>query len=285
MNNQAVINLTGVPETMLWTLHNRASAALRPDGILRDPDCLRIYQSIAYDFERSFGKPDGSHAKRSLIFDRAVTAWMLHHPGGTVVELACGLETQFQRLDNGKVNWLCVDLPDAIVVRERFLQPTDRCRHLPISALDFSWMDKVDPAQGVFVTAQGLLMYFEEKEVRQMLITLFKRFPDLEVMFDTIPRWFSRKTMQGMKKTPHYTTPKMPWGINRNEIREFCLSCSGKSSSITDVSYGYIPGLGLKGIAFYLFSVLPFLSTITPTIVHLKNTEKNRTATQSRQKT
>lgn len=270
MSNQAVINLTGVPETMLWTLHNRASDAARTNGLLHDPECLRIYQSITYDYERSFGKPDGSHAKRSLIFDRAVTNWMAHHPNGTVVELASGLETQFQRLDNGTVRWLCVDLPEAIAVRERFLVPTDRCRHLALSALDTAWMDQVDPAQGVFITAQGLLMYFSEHEVHQLLTTIFKRFPGVEVMFDTIPRWFSGKTMQGMNKTPHYTTPKMPWGINRHEIQPFCLSCCNDINRISDVSYGYIPGLGLKGIAFYLFSVLPFLKDITPAIVHLQ---------------
>ena len=39
--------LSGVPETMLWTLHNRASEAARPDGCIRDEKCLEIYRSIA----------------------------------------------------------------------------------------------------------------------------------------------------------------------------------------------------------------------------------------------
>ena len=48
------VNLTGVPETMLWTLHNRTSEARRSDGIIDDPNCLRIYDAL--DYERSFGK-------------------------------------------------------------------------------------------------------------------------------------------------------------------------------------------------------------------------------------
>ncbi|MEM9462324.1 MAG: class I SAM-dependent methyltransferase, partial [Myxococcota bacterium] len=34
--------LSGVPETMLWTLHNRATESIRPDGVLKDADVERI---------------------------------------------------------------------------------------------------------------------------------------------------------------------------------------------------------------------------------------------------
>ena len=112
------------------------SEARRADTYLRDPTCVGIYDAIDYDYVRSFGRPDDSHPMRSRIFDDAVAPWLASHPGGTVVELASGLETQFQRLDDGQVRWLCVDVPEAISVRERFLKPTDRYRHCARSALD-----------------------------------------------------------------------------------------------------------------------------------------------------
>jgi len=210
--------LNGVPETMLWTLHNRASEASRPDAWLKDEHAVRIYRTIDYDYERSFGKPDSSHAIRSLVFDEAVSAWLSRHPEGPVVELACGLETQFQRIDNERVQWVCVDLPEAIAVRERFLPASARCRHVPKSALDLSWMDDIDASGPVFVSMQGLLMYFEEKDVKSLLNAILARFPCSTLMFDVIPRWFSDKTLNGFKKTPYYQVPCMPWGINRDEI-------------------------------------------------------------------
>ena len=151
----ASINLTGIPETMLWTLHNRANEARRPDAFLRDPDCVRIYEAIAYDFAHNFGRPDGTHPMRSRVFDDVVRPWLTRHPGGTVVELGAGLETQFQRCDDGQVQWICVDVPESIAIRERFLSPTERCRHVARSALDLAWLDEVDPSRGVFITAQA----------------------------------------------------------------------------------------------------------------------------------
>jgi len=200
------VNLSGVPETMLWTLHNRASEVRRPDAFLHDPECLRIYESIDYDYARSFGKPDASHPMRSRIFDDAMRPWLAAHPGGTVIELGVGLETQFQRVDDGRVRWLCVDVPEAITVRERFLPPSERCRYIAKSALDLSWLDEVDGARSVFISAQGLFMYFEEADVQHLFVAIAERFASVELMFDTIPRWFSKKTLRGFGKTVEVTT-------------------------------------------------------------------------------
>lgn len=214
------VNLTGVPETMLWTLHNRAAEARRPDGFLRDPDCARIYESIDYDYARSFGEPDASHPMRSRMFDDAVRPWLAAHPGGTVVELGAGLETQFQRVDDGKVRWMVVDVPDAIAVRERFLPSTARCRYVPKNALDLAWLDEVQgPERGVFISAQGLLMSFEEADVRRLFTAIVDRFPGVELMFDTIPPWFSKKTLKGFRSAQPSTRHRPRAHGHRSETR------------------------------------------------------------------
>ncbi|WP_069162824.1 class I SAM-dependent methyltransferase [Nocardia altamirensis] len=265
-----VENLKGVPETMLWTLYNRASEAKRADGILRDPECLRIYDAIDFDYQRTFGAPDGTHAVRSVAFDKALTPWLAEHPGGTVVELASGLETQFQRCDDGHVRWVCVDVPEGIELRARFLPPTERCRHLPVSALDLAWLDEVDPANGVFITAQGLFMYFQEAEVRELCTAIFERFPGVELMFDTIPPWFSQKTMKGFQKTPDYKAPPMPWGVKRSDVANLLRSWSSRVTEISVASYG--PSRGVLAATLPLFNNLPLLRDIPPTIVRAKGT-------------
>ncbi|MFY1826919.1 class I SAM-dependent methyltransferase [Myxococcus fulvus] len=265
----AAVNLTGVPETMLWTLHNRATEARRADTFLHDPACVRIYESIAYDFERSFGKADGSHPMRSRVFDDVVRPWMAAHPGGTVVELGVGLETQLQRCDDGRVRWVCVDVPEALAVRERFLPPSERCRHVARSALDLAWMDEVDASKGVFVSAQGLLMYFDEAQVRRLLLAIVERFPGVELMFDVIPRWFSKKTLQGFHKTKHYRAPPMPWGVNRDEVEPLLRSWSARVTAVRSVSYG-LYARGVAGAVLRLFSQVPVLRNLPPAIVHVK---------------
>lgn len=269
------IDLTGVPETMLWTLHNRASEARRPDTFLPDPDCVRIYESIAYEYEKHFGKPDASHPMRSRTFDDAVRPWLAAHPGGTVVELGAGLETQFQRCDDGRVQWLCVDVPEALDVRERFLKPSARCRHIPKSAMDLAWLDEVDRTQGVFVTAQGLFMYFEEADVRRLFQAIVDRFPGVELMFDTIPRWFSSKTLKGFNKTKHYRAPQMPWGVGQDEIEPLLRSWSPRVQTVSMVPYGLF-ARGIGGLLLKLLGRSPVLRNLAPTIVSVTTSGDSR---------
>ena len=208
-----VANLHGVPETMLWPLYARATEARRPDARLRDPHAVRIADAIDYDYARSFGKPHYAHVNRALAIDDLLRRWIRDHPAGQVVGLGEGLETQFYRVDNGQVRWLSVDVAEAIGVRTRFLPDTDRYRNFACSAVDFRWMGEVDATHGLIVTAAGLLMYLRPDEVTGLIAAIAARFPTAEVVFDTVPRWASVKTLRGLKLTDHYVVPPMPWSL------------------------------------------------------------------------
>ena len=130
---------------MLWSLYHRAIESRRADAVLRDPDGIRIMEALDYDFAGHFGVPGGSLAARAATIDRTIADWLDLHPDGLVISLGEGLETQARRVDNGRMRWLSVDLPEAIRLREVFLPSTDRFRHLALSALDAEWMAMVDP--------------------------------------------------------------------------------------------------------------------------------------------
>jgi O-methyltransferase involved in polyketide biosynthesis len=215
---QIAPDLTGVPETMLWTLHNRASEARRPDGILRDPKAVEIYEALDYDYVGSFGEAEPFHALRAVFFDNELRAFLKDHPDGVIVNLGEGLETQRFRVESDEALWLCVDLPDAIAIRERFMEPDERHRHLAVSALDRSWFDAVPEGRAVYVTAQGLLMYFTPEDVERLIRDMAARFPKAKLCFDHIPEWLSKKTLKGWRRGRNYVTPKMSWGVNQCDV-------------------------------------------------------------------
>jgi O-methyltransferase involved in polyketide biosynthesis len=209
--------LTGVPETMLWTLYDRACAAKRSGAAFADPECLRIFSAIDYDFEGQFGPPTGLFAARAAAVDAAVRQWLRIHPSGFVVSLGEGLETQASRVDNGHMRWLSVDLPEAMRVRERFITPGGRFGHFAGSAAEQGWIDKVDSTADVFIIAQGLFMYLEPEAVRDILAAARARFPLATIVFDLVPRSLSAATLRGEAALRRYVVPQMPWGLDRNE--------------------------------------------------------------------
>ncbi|RVW03109.1 class I SAM-dependent methyltransferase [Rhodococcus xishaensis] len=206
----------GVSATMMWTLRNRAIEASRPDGTFDDPLSVQLYETIDYPYE-NFGRPDQSHALRARAFDDEVRSFLAEHPGGTVVALGEGLQTSFWRIGDPDVRWLSVDLPDVAALRKRLLPAEPNVTTLAMSALDRAWMDHVDPSRGVMVTAEGLLMYLPAGESLKLITDCVRRFPGGRLIFDSIPKWVSRKTMKGLRLSKNYTVPSMPFHLSAAE--------------------------------------------------------------------
>ena len=212
--------LEGVAATTLWTLHNRGTEAKRSDGVIRDPWAVTLFDAISYDY-RKFGKPNQSHALRAVAFDAAASAYLTTHPKASVVALAEGLQTSFWRLERAGVadqlTWYSVDLPPVMALRERLLPTDARIVPLAQSALDLSWMDRVDDSHGVFITAEGLLMYLQPDDALGLRGDCAARFPGAQMMFDSRPAWLSRRTFKGLKLSDRYIAPPMPFSLSPDD--------------------------------------------------------------------
>jgi O-methyltransferase involved in polyketide biosynthesis len=210
--------LTGVSETALLTLQVRANEARRPDSIIDDPMAIQLVDSIDFDFAKFGFSRRQDMAVRALAFDRHARRYLADHPKATVVALAEGLQTSFYRLDAADVGdqfrWLTVDLPPMIALRRKLLPTSDRVQMLAQSALDFSWMDRVDAENGVFITSEGLLMYLQPDDALRLIAECAKRFPGGQMMFDLPPAWFAAWARYGMRTSLRYKVPPMPFSMS-----------------------------------------------------------------------
>lgn len=271
------LSLTDVPETMLWTLRNRAMEAKRPDRILQDPKCIEIFESINYDFEKNFGKADPSHAVRSELFDRALRRFIEDHQNGVIINLGEGLETQRYRIPTSdSITWITVDLPESIATRERFIKPDASHLHIAKSALDQSWFEQVPAKRPIFVTAQGLFMYLPEQAVGELIRAMAQRWPGMWLMFDHVPRWLSRKTLsrKGFGVTPHYRIPAMPWGIAPSKVEAFVTKWAGQTRGYKNAFYAskalHCAPRGIKRRIFSLLLDIPKVSDLAAGICKIQ---------------
>lgn len=225
--------LTGVSETALLTLKVRADEARRPDAIIDDPVAVRLVDAIDFDFAK-FGQTNRQDmALRSKAFDQATSAYLRTHPDATVVALAEGLQTTFWRLDaalpQSRFRWLSVDFPPIVDIREQLLPTSPRVVTCAQSALDYSWMDRVaDPANGVFITAEGLLMYLQPDEALSLIAECAKRFPGGRMLFDLAPSWFAGLARKGWLRTSRrYAVPTMPFSRTVSELADLVNTVPG----------------------------------------------------------
>ena len=181
------VELGPVQQTLFIPLLARARETEKPRGMLHDPRAVEIVNSLDYDFVKwEGGRSLPGTMLRACMFDRYVRAFLQAHPHGTVTELGCGLDTRFDRLDNGEVRWFDLDLPDVIALRQRFFDADPRRTMIAASLLDFSWMDQVEDAGGPWMfVAEAVLIYLDSLDARCVLSSLAARFPGATFAFDT----------------------------------------------------------------------------------------------------
>jgi O-methyltransferase involved in polyketide biosynthesis len=187
MADKEQVALGDVQQTLLITLSARARETGKRRPVLRDPMAVSIVDSIGFDTATyGSGWGDSVTVIRTSIFDHWVREFLAEHPHGTVVELGCGLNTRFERVDNGSVHWVDVDLPDVIDLRRRFFTDTDRRTAVAASVLDDGWLDVVAqrPAP-YFLAAEGVLVYLPEDEVVGALSGVARRLPGACTAFDS----------------------------------------------------------------------------------------------------
>lgn len=222
--------LSGVSETALMTLNGRAYQAGRPNAIIDDPMAIRLAESISFDYDK-FGRRGQEMALRSLAADRCAIAYLTAHPKATVVALAEGFQTSFWRLSSvlvdAQFHWLSIDLAPVMDIRERLLPSSKRITNVAQSALDYTWMDKVDHSDGVFVTAEGLLMYLQPDEAMDLIARCAQRFAGGQMFFDLPPTFVKRLTPKGMRSTKRYRMPPMPFSMSARQLADLVNTVPG----------------------------------------------------------
>ncbi|MEM6991786.1 MAG: class I SAM-dependent methyltransferase [Myxococcota bacterium] len=188
--NTVNVDLGAVQTTLLIPLLGRAEETQKRRGLLHDPKAVEIVDALDYDFGKWKGTRSLLGASlRTSMFDEDVREFLDAHPDGTVVEIGCGLNTRFDRVDNGRVRWFDLDLPDSIALRRRFFEDRPRCTMLASSVLDDDWMDEVAQSSGpVCFVSEAVLIYLEQSQVREAISTIAARFAGAWILTDTTPR-------------------------------------------------------------------------------------------------
>jgi O-methyltransferase involved in polyketide biosynthesis len=181
--------LEGVSETLLMTLYARARESQQPDPMIKDDQAVAIVKKLGYDFSRLRMQRHDEIAviMRMRKFDDHVRNFIARNPEGVVVHIGCGLDTRFERVDNGQVEWFDLDLPEVMELRRKLIKNENSRYHLlATSVFDDGWINQVTqykPRPFMFL-AEGVFPYFEETNVKVLFLKLQEYFPGVELVCD-----------------------------------------------------------------------------------------------------
>lgn len=218
MPEKIAVELGHVQKTLLLPLWGRAVETQKSEPLLVDPTALSIIQKIQFDFrELSDNLSEISQLGwviRSLSIDRTVKRFLEKYPQGAIVNIGCGFDTTFERIDNGRLTWYDLDLPDVINMRKLFISENERRKFLPFSLLDYRWTDQLKPNDHFLFIAAGVLYYLEEEKVRGFFQKLAHAFPKGEMVFDaSSPVGIKMANKMVVKKSGLDENSFLKWGL------------------------------------------------------------------------
>jgi len=212
-------DLKGVQKTLLLPLWGRAVETQKEKPILVDEEAVKIINSIDYDFSQIAEKISpisrASWIARSVFFDQRIKDYLISNPYGTVINIGCGLDTTYERVNNGKAIWYELDFPEVIATRKLFIQESSTRKFLPYSVFDNTWYSEIAKKDYILIMIAGVIYYFDESEVKKLLNDFQREFKKNTVIFDfcsTNGKKIANKAVieeSGMDKNPN-----LRWGTD-----------------------------------------------------------------------
>lgn len=133
-------------------------------------------------------------ALRARKYDNYALEFLKKDACAVIVNMGCGMDTRFYRIDNGTLRFFDVDLPEMIAFKSKLIDQNDRYQMIPASIFDTNWMDTVEKTglKKVMFLAEGLFMYLQPEKVRQLVLAMRERFPGSEMVCEVVRKQWTR---------------------------------------------------------------------------------------------
>ena len=240
------VDLSPVSETMLVPLYSRAIESKKANPDFIDNTAIKVMDNLDYDFKKRFKTSTNKMnfwgcAARTVILDNQTKKYIKENPESTIINIACGLDDRFTRVDNGQIKWYNIDFKEVIELRNKLINPNQRVTNIAKSVMDFEWIDQIEDKENVLIIAEGFLMYMEETEVQEIFNQISDNFHKVELLLEFTSSWMVKN--QKVHDTVRTTGAQFKWGVNNSkEFEKLCPTYKLQADyNLTDQMKKYSP--------------------------------------------
>lgn len=258
------MDLSQVSLTAIATLTSRAVETGRKNSTFSDPmACLCLERLIAtaapadqrwiLRMKRLYSGSQAIHtrvlARRVGTFDRLADQFIASHPGCTVVNLGCGLDTRFWRIQSQNCRFVEIDLPEMVALKRALLREHIRYELIGGSVLDPGWIEQVTRggSNDFLFVAEGLFMYLPRPGAIGLFQLLAGCFDHSQLLLDTVPETYTR----GLLKSLIAFETRVTWGLETSYV--FGIDHPRQIE-------GFAPGLKVSGVVKGFMNVGPIIT-------------------------
>ncbi|MBN2351750.1 MAG: class I SAM-dependent methyltransferase [Spirochaetales bacterium] len=202
------MKLSDVSKTAIATLRGRVIESRREHPLIADPMaeyCLERFKTLVPDaegegiFTRRLSRRLTIHlAIRARKYDSIADEFIKKNPMCTVVNLGCGFDTRYWRIDNRKCRYFDLDLPEVVEIKRELLKDKLGYQLIGRSVLDPSWIRTVTEKSdsNILLLAEGLFMYLDKSDVVNLFRIFSESFTHSQIALEVV----TEKYTSGMWK-------------------------------------------------------------------------------------
>lgn len=133
-------------------------------------------------------------AIRARKCDSIANDYISKNPSSTVVNLGCGFDTRYWRIDNKKCTYIELDLPEIVQIKKAILKDRLCYEIIGCSVLDTSWIDRVTSKgnRNFLLIAEALFMYLPRADVISLFKTFSERFHHSQIVLEVVAEKYTR---------------------------------------------------------------------------------------------
>ncbi len=198
------MRLNDVSKTAIATLRSRALESQKKVPFLHDPMaqyCVDQLVSLASEeekallFDRKLSSALTGHiALRARKYDSIANDFIFRNPSSTVINLGCGFDTRYWRIDHQKCDYIELDLPEIVELKKEALKEHLTYELIACSVLDPSWINRVSEKgdRNFLLIAEGLFMYLPKDEVVNLFKIFSERFYHSQIVLEVVIEKYTR---------------------------------------------------------------------------------------------
>lgn len=198
------MKLTNVSKTAIITLRSHVLESQKNEPIINDPMakyCLDKLVLLAMEdekallFNRKLSLSLTNHiAIRARKYDSIINDFISKNSSSIVVNLGCGFDTRYWRIDNKKCEYIELDLPEIVEMKKDILKDHLSYELIGCSVLDSSWIDRVTSKvnRNFLLIAEGLFMYLPKVDVINLFKTFSERFYHSQIVLEVVTEKYTR---------------------------------------------------------------------------------------------
>ena len=132
--------------------------------------------------------------QRNILREISKNDFITKNPTSTVINLGCGFDTRYWRIDHKKSTYIDLDLPEIIALKKDILKDYLSYEMIPGSVLDSVWIDRVTSHgnRNFLLVAEGLFMYLPKVDVVNLFKTVSERFFDSKIVLEVVTEKYTR---------------------------------------------------------------------------------------------